>query len=240
MSDPIDITANITSPERASSFQQARKRLREARMRWIDENEKPVAMEYRDGSGKMVKSPFLTGCITATPEEIFAKENEKPKNFIDPKRSLSSVEDELDETIREYMAIEGIAVSGKAGDKVAYVSEVDRPQHPPILEGESHEEWFTRTTRAYAQAENPTAATGGSGADPDYLRRPLTDYPSDGRQTPSAGAEDRGREFPADIHREPGTDNVGGIDDAAAHPTANATSGSTAADGTTERTTSES
>lgn len=220
MADTTNLNPSIVRPANASAFQQARQRLRAARMKWIDENEIPVAMEYRDMSGKAAKSPFLTGCITATPEEIFDIKNEKPKPYLQPGRSLSEIEDELDETIREYLAIEGVAVSGKPGDKVAYVNEASYRERPPILEGETHEEWFNRTAATYTQEEKPAAEARRTGADTDDLRGPGEPDPGDGRPVSTAGAEDSHGELSEHLRGEPnGDDSICTVGGSSATPT---------------------
>lgn len=195
--------------------------MRAARDKWIDEHENPVAMEVRDGHGNLIKTPFLVGGITATAEEIFDIRNEKPKPFMPAGRSLSDIEDELDGTIREYLTIEGIAVGGKPGDKIAFVSEVDRPQHPPILEGETHEEWFNRTVKTYDPKERTAAKTGSARADTDDLRRSTADDPRDGNETLAAGG-DGSAELPSDMDRDAGRDGAVWTGDATASPTTTA------------------
>lgn len=213
MANPNDIMAGITHPAQRESFLEARKKLRAARMKLIEENEAPEEYIIGEPCGVTIKTPFQIGKIQSSKEDYFGgsyEDHDGHKVFhpsgkggvvdaykdgktpaVPKDKLLSQVETELDETIREYLQIEGVAVSGKPGDALAFVSETDRPQHPPMLKGESHEEWFTRVSNAYTATSESAAQAGGSGTDTDRVRRSGSDDPGDGRQTPAAGADFR-------------------------------------------------
>lgn len=214
--DPKSAMVAAVHPEQRSSFLEARKRLRDARIRQIDATENPQEMtvDVLDEEGKVVRTvrgfPFQVGQVTGTWEEYSSKPHgayatgEGPA--VDTTKTLSSVEDELDVTIREYLRIEGVAVSGKPGDKVAFVSEVDRPQHPPIKEGESHDEWFARTSETYTK-NSDAAHAGRARRDSDGVRKSASDDSSDRRHSSATSTEIRG-------DAAPGVDCVTGADDA--------------------------
>jgi hypothetical protein len=199
MSEERDRITALVHPEARGDFLAERKRLREARMKWIDEHEMPVAMEVRDAAGNAVSTPFQVGRMTYGADYDKAAEGHKDarKGFIPSEMppECIAVAKQLEEVIKQYNQFSGIAVRDGNGDEVSFSAKSD---HPPIEEGESHEDWFTRVSNSYSKAAANTADAGSAGADIDGVRKPAGDDSSDRRQIPYIGAEVR-RDAPANL-----------------------------------------
>lgn len=188
MSDPHDITAPIVNPETIADFMAERKRLREVRMRWIEEHEKPQAMELRDREGKVIYSggPFQVGQLQYEDDReytIDAKTGYKRPELsfvpVERDKEQQDVDAQLHNVITEYNRFSGTEIRGQI---LSHKSD-----HPPIREGESHEDWFNRVTESYSKAaQSKQAGTGSAGAGTDDVRRAAADDPS--REGPVRGA----------------------------------------------------
>lgn len=179
--DPRDIMAAQVQPEAMADFLRERKRLREARIKWIDEHEMPQAMELKDGDGKTIYSggPFQVGRMTYDEDyEKAAAGHKDAKKGILPEMSSEdqkAVTAQLDEVAEQYNQFSGITTRDRSGAEVSFSHKSD---HPPIREGETHEEWFTRVSNAYSQAPEGSPDAGDSGAHLDGVRSAAGDDPS--------------------------------------------------------------
>lgn len=185
MPGPRDPFTNLTQQSVAEDFMSARKRLREARIRWIEENEMPEAYSVEGPDGKAFATPFQVGKrkyegeYPKTAAAAF-KPSFKPPAPDNPDATKDL--DKLDNLIREAEAFMGPGIYRESA-------------HPDIREGEDYGEYCARVGRAYEQA-------AGAGAvrrpvpDTDSVREPAAIDPGgDGGASP-LGAGDRGSTGP--------------------------------------------
>lgn len=215
--DPRDIMTNLVHPEARGDFLAERKRLREARMKWIDEHEMPQAMDVRDAAGNQVTTPFQVGKQTyaADYDTAAAGHKDAKKGFIPEvsEEDQKAVLAQLDDVITQYNQFSGITTRDRSGEEVSFSHKSD---HPPIREGETHEEWFIRVTDAYSKTPEE-AGSGSTGADTDSVRRSAEPDSSDQRATPGAGAE-VGQPHRADLGGLAVRDDAGGPEPTGAVP----------------------
>lgn len=182
--DPFASIAELASTYAAEDYMAQRKRLREARAKWIEENECPTAYQVtsKDATGaeKSFSTPFQVGKLKyegeypQTPEAAF-----KPSFTPEPDNPTAAADlDELDEILEETDTFlkPGIYLESA---------------HPEIKEGESHGEYCARIGREYEQATG-TSAVRRPVADSDGVREPAAVDPGGERGIPGPGAGDRG------------------------------------------------
>lgn len=132
----------------AQDFVAERKRLREARMKWIDENECPSNYALVDADGNTFSTPFQIGKIRYDRDEhgktlTYPEEGIQPKNPLDDDSSKP-----LLDGVEVAFANEGSIVSIQQGG--IFVSDKNhQAQHPPIMEGEDYGEYVKRVGSAY-------------------------------------------------------------------------------------------
>jgi hypothetical protein len=150
-----------------------RKRLREARAKWIEENECPVQFGNTliDSEGKVWASPFQIGCqqheweempvrIIQPGDELLAKERMTPPLTAEGYRELL---DGCEEILAESSAGDGdVARTSSDGKHIFLVGESDRSPHPAIHEGEDYGEYCQRVGRAYEAAAGAGRADAGA------------------------------------------------------------------------------
>lgn len=199
--DPRDVMTALVHPEGQSDFLRERQRLREARMRWIDEHECPQAMDdLKDKYGNVIysgaSSPFLVGKQTYSDELPHQADPSSPTGYRRPattflpeaaSKEQQQVADQLREVTKQYNQFSGTMVRDGRGGEIALSHKSD---HPPIREGETHEEWFERVSKTYSDAAKSGADAGSAGAGTDHVREASVHDPGDGRPTAAAGAGD--------------------------------------------------
>lgn len=182
MRDIFDSRSQVVNQQAAEDFVAARKRLREARMRWIEENECPTsyAIVSKDANGNEVSfsTPFQIG--KRRYEGEYTEEMKKPVVHVD-----RDLEKELLEGIGAVFADKpkpGLTVLVAGDETQAFLtgSDADRSPHPEIREGEDYGDYYARVSGAYErQAGAP--GTGRPIASDDGLRRSsATDTPGVG------------------------------------------------------------
>jgi hypothetical protein len=175
--DPINELAALVSVYAAEDFLAQRKRLREARMRWIDENECPtpyqVAGKDSDGNETTFKTPFEVGKLRY-PEQYDDHWKEEGQRHEDPaleKELLEGIDAIISESISDQRLT--ILVSEDGEQHAFLTGGDDKSPHPPIMEGEDYAEYYARVSRSYEQAaggESGRPDTGRPGSGDDDLR----------------------------------------------------------------------
>jgi len=190
---------SLVHPEAQGDFLRERKRLRDARIKWIDENEMPTAMEVRDKAGNLVKTPFMIGKMDYGKADNIEEANAEyvarygdtyegaRASFLPENLTLeqSAVTEQLDKVITIANELSGIPTTDAEGNEVSFSAKSD---HPPIREGETYEQWFTRVSNSYTKKGEDPVEAGDAGADPDRVRRPAGDDTGDGGPPHGEGA----------------------------------------------------
>lgn len=191
--DPLGELSGLISQYAAEDFVAQRKRLREARMRWIEENECPKAyvVKATDQQGREVSfnTPFQVGQIKY-PDEYNPDWKEKPQVHADPEMEKQLLEG-LDAVISQSSTEKRLTVLVAGdGEQHAFFTGGDDPEspHPAIKEGEDYDHYYARVAGQYErEAAKFGRDTRGSIACDDALRQSTpTDSPGDGRAA-SAG-----------------------------------------------------
>lgn len=188
MADPFRDLANLSHTYAAEDFMAQRKRLREARARWIDEHECPTAsvIEHTDRDGNplldkdgkpivtAVGGPFQTSKIRDDSLVPPSARGFKP-SFIPSEtgEQESAGELELDQVIEEAAQFMAPGIYRES-------------PHPEIKEGESYGEYYARVANDYERQTGENA-----------VRRPVPD-------------SDRVRESSADDSRGDGSVSTSG------------------------------
>lgn len=178
-----------------------RKRLREARARWIEENECPTAstIEHIDKDGKVIGKralggPFQTG-IRRYSDDIPAG-TAPGKTGFEP--SLLPADANLGELLAEQLTkVETFQAPGIYRES----------PHPEIKEGEDYGDYCARVGREYERAAGENAVRRPV-PDTDDLRESPAAHPGDERGTPAPGASDCGEDRPH-IRDNAGSDHPG-------------------------------
>ena len=236
MADPRDIMTSMVHPEAQADFMAERKRLREVRARWVEENEKPIAVlmcecpkcrlsQLKDRESCircgeslekaiLLANPFLTGCQTYPEDRHYEPDPaggyKRPEiTFIGNAQTgeQAKVSDQLQEVAKQYNQFSGITTRDRSGADVSFSHKSD---HPPMLEGETHEEWFTRVSNAYSKAPESAADARGTGADIDGIRPAAGDDPSGEGSGYTDGAGDSGGTADAALDRGAVSNDPGG------------------------------
>lgn len=142
-----------------------RKRLREARMKWIDEHEMPVDYSVAGKDGTRFATPFQVGIRTYDGE--WKPENKNITFTPIPAEEVASDKEELDQLLAKASVFMGPGIYKES-------------PHPPMLEGEDYGEYVTRVGSAYERQAGQAA-----------VRRPVSD--SDGVRESGASDPDRER-----------------------------------------------
>jgi hypothetical protein len=184
MTDPFNIDNWLTQIENqtAADWLKERKRLREASMRQIEENERPTAYGIQREDGTTFNTGFQIGQRKYEgeyPDEGIAA---KPHSDTDlEKQLLSGVESILGRA--EQITDGHQIVTLKADDQsISFkMGEDDKSPHPEIREGEDYGEYVKRVGSAY---ERIAGQGGGSTAPDGGVRRAGTDGDPSGTGRP--------------------------------------------------------
>jgi hypothetical protein len=214
MPDPFHDLANLSHTYAAEDFMAQRKRLREARARWIDEHECPTAstIEHTDAEGKplldkdgkpkvtALGGPFQTG-IRRYDQDIPAgaapgRTNFEP-SFAEQLETVPADKDGLDELLSEARQFMAPGIYRES-------------PHPEIREGESYGEYHARVAGEYERQTGANAVRRPV-PDSDSVREPAADdsrgdggLPATGTST---GGEDRANDGSGG---QPSADDPGG------------------------------
>lgn len=165
MPGPLDDLISLSQTYAAEDFMAQRKRLREARARWIDEHESPTAsvIEHTDKDGKpiledgkpkitAIGGPFQTGKIRDDSRVPPSERGFKPSFMPEPDNPTAAADlDELDEIITEAATFMAPGIYRES-------------PHPEIREGESYGEYHARVAGEYERQTGENA-----------VRRPVPD-----------------------------------------------------------------
>ena len=174
--DPIAELTSLISQYAAEDFIAQRKRLREARMRWIEEHECPkpyqVTTADKDGKETTFSTPFEVGSLKY-PDQYNEKWKEEGQRHEDPeteKKLLEGIEAVLSQSSPDKQLT--ILISESNEQKAFFTGGDEQSPHPPILEGESYAEYFARVACEYEQAagQNSSTATGRPVSGDDGVR----------------------------------------------------------------------
>lgn len=193
--DPIGELSALVSLYAAETFVEQRKRLREARMRWIGENECPQPYtisgpQDKDGNEKIFVTPFEIGSLKY-PDKYDDNWKEEGQRHEDPateKELLEGMEAILAEPSSEKQLT---ILIGENNEQHAFLTGGDEQSpHPPILEGENYGDYYARVARQYEQAagESGRTDTGRPGPGDDRLRQSPSVDPASVRPTDEPGA----------------------------------------------------
>lgn len=161
----------LVSQYAAEDFAAQRKRLREARMKWIEENECPTdyAVKTTDADGKEVtfNTPFQIGKRRYDQDDAgnpveWSEEMKKPVVHEDPAAEAELL-DGIGAILTEANAESKdkrltILVAGDQQQTFLTGGDAEKSPHPPILEGEDYGEYYARVARAY---ERQTGTSSG-------------------------------------------------------------------------------
>jgi hypothetical protein len=174
MTDPRDPLSELTSLVNqyvAEDFVAQRKRLREARMRWIEENEcpKPYAVTTQDKDGKQVtfQTPFEIGRLQypETYNDEWQKEGQRHQDPEAEKELLEGIEAVLSSSSPEKQ----LTILVTANEQRAFFTGGgEEPLHPPIMEAESYDEYYARVSRLYEQAAGQGDRTHAGRTSPSH------------------------------------------------------------------------
>ena len=189
--DPLADLSGLISQYAAEDFVAQRKRLREARMKWIEENECPTAytVKTRDKDGNEVShaTPFQIGKIQY-PDQYNEEWQKKGQTHEDPEAEKQLLEG-LDAVISQSSTEKRLTVLVTGDEQHAFFTGGAEPEspHPPIQEGEDYGEYYARVAGQY---EREAAAFGrdtrGSIACDDSLRRSAAVDSAGGGQSDAA------------------------------------------------------
>jgi len=172
MPNPLDIMTSLVHPEAQGDFLRERKRLRDARIKWIDENEMPTAMEVRDKAGNLVKTPFMIGKM-----DYGKADNIEEANAEYVARYGDTYEGARASFLPENLTLEQSAVTEQLDKVITIANELSGI---PTTDAEGNEVSFS--------AKSDPIEAGDAGADPDRVRRPAGDDTGDGGPPHGEGA----------------------------------------------------
>jgi hypothetical protein len=157
----------------SSDFLEQQKRLREARMRWIEENEAPrdyiVSTIDRNGDTHVFETPFQLGQITY--EDDWTEAMQEPRACYDHAASdllLGGVAGVFTEDKMVRILLDG-------EEQHAFLPDESSP-HPAIEANESYGDYYKRVSAAYNQQRQ--GSSGRPDPSPDALRKPAGDDPA--------------------------------------------------------------
>lgn len=183
-SDPFDSLVSEYASI-AGDFAAQRKRLREARMKWIEENECPTSytIDTTDKDGKVTKhaTPFQVGKIQYP--DIWTEDMKvaaKPLDEAAAEQMFAGIEAVTQASASEEPRLT-ILIDGDKQTAFLTGSKVDVSPHPAIEEGEDYGEYYERVSRSY-QRQAAASGAGGPVAGNDGLRQSAAvDSPGGGR-----------------------------------------------------------
>jgi hypothetical protein len=200
----FDSIGQLVSQYAAEDFAAQRKRLREARMRWIEENECPTAygVTTKDpitGEETTFNTPFQIGKLRYDQDKDgnpleWHQGLKEPVIHEDPVAAAALL-DGIDAIIKEAESPTKdrqftVLVSGDEQHAFVTGGGADESPHPPILEGEDYGDYYARVSRAYERATGTT--NGRPVAGDDGVRKPsTTDSPRIGRSDAPGETDDR-------------------------------------------------
>jgi hypothetical protein len=210
----------LVSQYAAEDFIAQRKRLRDARLRWIEENECPTSYQVdtrgKDGETVKFETPFQVGKV------------KYPQEYNDAWKRGARLEDEalekhllegLDAVIKEGESPDTqkklTVLVTPEGEQSAFFTggDADVSPHPPIGEGESYDDYYARVSSAYEQQAHSTAGRRPVPSDDGVRESAAADSPGDGRPD-AAGGSPGGEASPSlDCHPDPLLLLPGGTDD---------------------------
>jgi hypothetical protein len=137
-----------------------RKRLREARTRWIEENECPVQFGNTliDSEGRAWPSPFQIGAVRYGGDDgRGAYPSSEPLAMVPPvtPEAAKQLLEGAGRILRESAETTGVStcvLNSEGEQSIFLVGESDRSPHPAIHEGEDYGEYCQRVGRAYEAA----------------------------------------------------------------------------------------
>lgn len=236
MPDPFSELGQLVNTYVAEDYVAQRKRLREARARWIEENECPTAyaVETRDADGNTVMKaaggPFQIGKRRYDRKQVDGKEIEAEWSEDLKNISFKPPDGDGDQTRKDLA--DALA---KAARFMAPGIYKESP-HPEILPGEDYGEYVKRVADQY-EREAGAGGSRGSAGSADGVREPAADCAPDGGRALSAGDAPGGDDRAA-VDRDADADGKSGpAEPAAAEPAAGSsadagsTGSSSAADG---------
>jgi hypothetical protein len=213
MPGPIDPLTNQVNPYVAEEYMAWRKRLREARAKWIEEHEcpKPMTIEHTDEDGKVIGTSavgfFEVGQQKYGGGELSQIPREAPKPTFQP-RDKPLTWDEAQEELKPILdEVERFLAPGIYRES----------PHPEMREGEDYGEYCARIGREYEQAAGSRAVRRPV-ADSDGVRESAAIDPSGERGLPGPGAgagEQIGKHLRGDAHADSAS-SAGGNDDGGA------------------------
>jgi hypothetical protein len=147
-----------------------RKRLREARTRWIEENECPVQFGNTliDSEGRAWPSPFQIGAVRYGGEDgRGAYPSSEPLAMVPPvtPEAAKQLLEGAERILRESAETTGVStrvLNSEGEQSIFLVGESDRSPHPAIHEGEDYGEYCQRVGRAYEASAGAGRADAGA------------------------------------------------------------------------------
>ena len=202
--NPLAEISGLIQEYGSLSFMEQRKRLRESRLKWIEENECPTSYSVnttdKDGNQQPFSTPFQVGKIQYP--ENYNEGWKKGAKHEDP-RAEAELLDGIDAILKkgETSNEKTLTVLVAGESQVAFFTggEAEKSPYPAIEEGEDYGGYYARVAGAY-EREAGTAA----------IRRPV---PSDDSLRESTAADSSGigrNDVPGDSDGEPLGPTVGG------------------------------
>lgn len=200
MPGSFDPLTNQVNPYVAEEYMAWRKRLREARARYIEEHEcpKPMTIEHTDEHGKVIGTSavgfFEVGQRKYGDGDLSQIPREAPKPTFQPSLTWEQMQKELKPILDEV-------------DRFLAPGIYRESPHPEMREGESYGEYCARIGREYEQTTG-TSAGRRPVADSDGVREPAAIDPGGQRGISGPGAGDR-RPGGEDLRGDVETDHAG-------------------------------
>jgi hypothetical protein len=215
MPGPLDDLANLSHTYAAEDFMAQRKRLREARAKWIEENEAPTdyVIEHTDKDGNPLLGrdgqPLRTAASGAFQIGKRRYDDKIPAGpapgrtgfeptFMPPEQGGSTVEDldKIDQVIQEAETFMAPGIYRES-------------PHPEIKEGETHDEYYARVSSDYERQTGENAVRRPV-PDSDGIRESPADDSCGERSVPATGASPGGEDRANDgSGGQPATDDSG-------------------------------
>lgn len=208
MADEFNEMFKQVSSQTAEDFMVARKRLRDARARWIEENECPTEyqVKHTDKDGNPILNADGTQKTSSAGGGFFQigkrtydiNTPTQPVTHKDPelaKELLDGIDVVLSEALHAEITSTKL-VTMKTGDETNsfLMGKADASPHPPIEEGEDYGEYVKRVSSSY---QKQVGSRGGTEADIDRLRAAGRNDDSLGeRRGDGSGASDSGEARP--------------------------------------------
>lgn len=190
----LDSLHALVNQYAAEDFVSQRRRLREARMKWIDEHECPTQYSIttrnpETGKEVTVNTPFQIGKLKYDGE--WHEGLKQPVVHDDP-AGAAALLDGIDAIIKDAEIPSNqeqrltILVSGNEQNAFVTGGDAEHSPHPPIMEGEDYGTYYARVSRAYERATGTGDGRPASGD--DSLRQSATIDPAAVRRTPEPGS----------------------------------------------------